>query len=111
MMRLRSVVKRSRPHTSHPQRRRLFLLATGFVARGMEPDEAYNTAVYYVHGAGRGRTWISALTAHDPPNGVSHSHESSRAAIVPSPRHHSAVPGATFEAHGASDLFAALRVE
>jgi hypothetical protein len=110
-MRLRSVVKRSRPHTSHPQRRRLFLLATGFVARGMDPDEAYRHAVYYTHGPGRGRTWISALTAHDPPNGASHSLESTPVTITPSPREHSTVPGATYEAYGAGDLFASLRVE
>jgi hypothetical protein len=80
MKRLHSVVKRSLPRTSHPRRRRLFLLATAFVARGMEPDEAYNEAVYYVDGPGRGRTWISALATHDPPNGVRHSHEAAREA-------------------------------
>ena len=31
----------------------------------MEPDDAYKTALYYTEGAGRGRTWISALAEGD----------------------------------------------
>jgi hypothetical protein len=50
---------------SDPARRRLFLLATAFVARGMPPEEAYAAARYYVEGSGRGRTWISALAEHE----------------------------------------------
>ena len=46
-------------------RRRLFLIATALVARAMEPDDAYKTALYYAEGAGRGRTWISALAEVD----------------------------------------------
>jgi hypothetical protein len=46
-------------------RRRLFLLATAFVARGMPPEEAYAAARYYVDGSGRGQTWISALAEHE----------------------------------------------
>jgi len=46
-------------------RRRLFLIATALVARGMEPHDAYKTALYYAEGAGRGRTWIRALAEID----------------------------------------------
>ena len=49
------------PETRH----RLLFLATLFAVRGMEPEDAYKTAVYYVAGPGRGRTWISALAEHD----------------------------------------------
>ena len=42
-------------------RRRLFLLATALVKRGMDPKSAYNTALYYIDGPGRGRTWVRAL--------------------------------------------------
>jgi hypothetical protein len=113
MKRLRSVVKRSPLHMSNQQRRRMFLLATAFVTRGMDPDEAYRHAVYYTHGPGRGRTWISALTAHDPPNGVSMSHslESTPVTIASSPRERSAVRWRDIRAYGAGNLFAALRVE
>jgi hypothetical protein len=55
---------RRQKHASDPARRRLFLLATAFVARGMPPEEAYAAARYYVEGSGRGRTWISALAEH-----------------------------------------------
>jgi hypothetical protein len=96
MKRLRSVAKRSPPPISNPQRRRVFLLATAFVTRGMDPDEAYRHAVYYAHGQGRGRTWISALTAHDRGMG-SQSDGSNR--------------GSAYERYGAADLLAALRVE
>ena len=40
-------------------------MATAFVARGLEPNEAYTTAFYYVYGPGRGRTCISALAEQD----------------------------------------------
>jgi hypothetical protein len=33
----------------------------------MEPEEAYKTALYYVEGPGRGRSWISALRDYDSP--------------------------------------------
>ena len=46
-------------------RRRLFLIATALVARGMEPYDAYKTALYYAEGTGRGRTWIRALAEVD----------------------------------------------
>jgi hypothetical protein len=53
------------PISSSFARRRLFLVATSLVARGMKPDEAYKTALYYTEGPGRGRTWISALAEQD----------------------------------------------
>src|SRR5215216_2407385 len=60
------IVRRSpRHHTSDPTRCSLFLVATAFVARGLEPNEAYTTAFYYVYGPGRGRTWISAVAEQD----------------------------------------------
>jgi hypothetical protein len=43
----------------------LFLLATALVTRGMKPDKAYKTALYYTEGPGRGRTWINALAEQD----------------------------------------------
>jgi hypothetical protein len=46
-------------------RHRLFLLATALVARGMRPDQAYKTALHYIEGPGRGRTWMSALAEED----------------------------------------------
>jgi hypothetical protein len=39
--------------------RRLFFLATSFAMRGMK-KEAYTTALYYVEGPGRGKTWAAA---------------------------------------------------
>jgi len=54
-----------RHHASDPPRRRLFLLATALVTRGLEPNEAYIRAFDYVYGRGRGRTWISALAELD----------------------------------------------
>jgi hypothetical protein len=53
------------PISSSSAQRRLFLLATAFVTRGMKPDDAHKTALYYIKGAGRGRTWISALVEQD----------------------------------------------
>jgi len=47
-------------------RRRLLLLATAFVARGMEPKDAYAQALYYIEGPGRGLNWISALAQQEP---------------------------------------------
>jgi hypothetical protein len=55
----------SRHHGSDPARHRLFLLATAFVTRGLGAQEAYTTAFYYVHGPGRGQTWIRALSEED----------------------------------------------
>jgi hypothetical protein len=49
---------------NHAQRR-LFLLGTAFMARGMKPEDAYNKALYYTKGPGRGQTWISALAEQD----------------------------------------------
>ena len=49
------------PKQGDAARHRLFLLATALVARGMEPGEAYATALRYIQGSGRGRTWISVL--------------------------------------------------
>jgi hypothetical protein len=65
MKRLRSVTKRSTPYQSDPKRRRLFLLATALVARGMDAGRAYETSLHYVTGTGCGRTWISALAELD----------------------------------------------
>jgi hypothetical protein len=45
----------------------LFFLAASFAMRGMKPEEAYETALYYVDGPGRGRTWIAALTEYESP--------------------------------------------
>jgi hypothetical protein len=53
------------PNPSSSAQRRLFLLATGLITRGMKPEDAYRTALYYIEGPGRGRTWISALAEHD----------------------------------------------
>jgi len=49
-------------------RRRLFFLATSFAMRGMRPNEAYTTALYYVEGPGRGTTWATALKEYDLSN-------------------------------------------
>jgi hypothetical protein len=51
------------PETRH----RLLFLATSFAMRGMKPEDAYRTALYYVDGPGRGHTWIAALAEHDLP--------------------------------------------
>jgi hypothetical protein len=51
------------PETRH----RLFFLATSFAMRGMEPEDAYATALYYVDGPGRRQTWMAALAEHDVP--------------------------------------------
>jgi hypothetical protein len=53
------------PVPNSAARKRLFLLATALVARGMKPEEAYKTALHYIEGEGRGRTWISALAEAD----------------------------------------------
>jgi hypothetical protein len=49
-------------------RRRLFFLATSLAMRGMKPEEAYTTALYYVEGPGRGITWTAALSEFDRSN-------------------------------------------
>ena len=46
-------------------KRRLFMLAAALVARGVAPEEAYDKALHYTQGAGRGRNWINALAEHD----------------------------------------------
>jgi len=51
--------------SSDPRRRRLYLLATTFVERGMAPQDAYDAAKYYVCGPGRGQSWVSALNEID----------------------------------------------
>jgi hypothetical protein len=48
-------------------RHRLFFLATAFAMRGMNPEDAYRSALYYVDGPGRGQNWIAALAEHDSP--------------------------------------------
>jgi hypothetical protein len=45
--------------------RRLFLLGTAFMARGMKPEDAYNKALYYTKGPGRRQNWMSALAEQD----------------------------------------------
>jgi hypothetical protein len=50
---------------SSTERRRLFLLGTALVARGMEPDEAFRTALHYIEGPGSGQNWMSALSEVD----------------------------------------------
>jgi hypothetical protein len=57
-------VKRETIPSSSAQRR-LFVLATSLVARGMEPKAAYENALHYIQGPGRGRTWIRALAEQD----------------------------------------------
>jgi hypothetical protein len=47
------------------KRHRLFFLATSLAMRGMEPEDAYEAALFYVDGPGRGRTWVSALAEYD----------------------------------------------
>jgi hypothetical protein len=54
-----------RAQVSDPARRRLFLLATALVTRGVQPEEAYIMAFNYVYGRGHGQTWISALAELD----------------------------------------------
>jgi hypothetical protein len=49
------------PGASSSAQRRLCLLGTALVTRGMKPDEAYKIALYYIEGPGRGLTWITAL--------------------------------------------------
>ena len=49
---------------SHAQRR-LFLLGTAFMARGMKAEDAYKTALYYAEGPGRGQNWIRILVERD----------------------------------------------
>jgi hypothetical protein len=56
------------PKQDDEARHRLFLLATALIARGMKPAEAYSTAIHYIHGAGRGRTWIAALAEYEAAN-------------------------------------------
>ena len=45
-----------------PARRRLFMVATALITRGMDPDQAYQTALYYTEGPGRAQPWINALS-------------------------------------------------
>jgi hypothetical protein len=47
------------------EQHRLFLLGTAFMARGMRAEDAYNKALYYTKGPGRGQNWISALADQD----------------------------------------------
>jgi hypothetical protein len=54
-----------RPASNDHSQRRLFLLGTAFMARGMSPKDAYSKAVYYTTGPGRGQTWISILAEQD----------------------------------------------
>ena len=49
------------PTPSSPAQHRLLLLETAFTTRGLNPDEAHEAALRYVHGPGRGRNWITAL--------------------------------------------------
>ena len=35
------------------------------MARGLKPEDAFNRALYYTEGPGRGQNWISALVAHE----------------------------------------------
>jgi hypothetical protein len=58
------------PNLCRETRRRLTLLATAFVARGMEPDSAYAKARYYIDGPGRRLNWISALAQQEPVDAV-----------------------------------------
>jgi len=69
-LRRRSEVDRRPVSDSHPERR-LFLLGTAFMARGMTPKDAYSKAVYYTKGPGRGQNWISALVEEDRESRVS----------------------------------------
>ena len=56
------------PTPSSPAQHRLLLLETALTTRGLNPDEAHEAALRYVHGPGRGRNWISALAElGDPP--------------------------------------------
>src|SRR6185436_20766099 len=50
------------PDSNH---RRLYLLGTAFLARGMKAEDAYNKALYYTKGSGRRQNWISALAEQD----------------------------------------------
>jgi hypothetical protein len=59
-----SDVQQSPGANDHLQRR-LFLLGTAFMARGMKPKDAYDKALYYTTGPGRGQTWISVLAEQD----------------------------------------------
>jgi hypothetical protein len=62
--RRRSTDGEPQPASSN-QQRRLFLLGTAFMARGMNAEEAYRKALYYTEGPGRGQTWISAVAEQD----------------------------------------------
>jgi hypothetical protein len=46
---------------SSPERRRLFMVASALITRGMDPGEAYKTALYYTEGPGRTQPWVHAL--------------------------------------------------
>src|SRR5262245_60441874 len=59
-----SIAPDRRPAPDSNQRR-LYLLGTAFMARGMNPEDAYNKAVYYTKGSGRRQNWISALSEQD----------------------------------------------
>jgi hypothetical protein len=65
---------RSRPHDDRGQpdaaldralQHRLFLLGTAFMARGLDPKDAYTKALYYTTGPGRGQNWMSVLSEQD----------------------------------------------
>jgi hypothetical protein len=51
--------------------RRLYLLGTAFLARGMTAEDAYHKAIYYTEGSGRRQNWISALSEQDSDSGLS----------------------------------------
>ena len=55
----------SRAGSNDPSQRRVFLLGTAFMARGMKAEDAYNKALYYTKGPGRRQNWISALAEQD----------------------------------------------
>jgi hypothetical protein len=62
--RRRSTDGEQQPANSN-QQRRLFLLGTAVMTRGMKAEDAYSKALYYTEGPGRGQTWISALAEQD----------------------------------------------
>ena len=87
MRRVLSLIRSGVPQGSDPNRhpisdpdrrqipdsnqRRLYLLGTAFLARGMKPEDAYNKAVYYTKGSGRRQNWISVLSELDSDPGAS----------------------------------------
>jgi hypothetical protein len=41
------------------------MVASALITRGMDPDQAYRTALYYTEGPGRAQPWINALAEVD----------------------------------------------